>query len=128
MRGKRVSKEIGQFILNAGQKTDLYCILPKEHTPPVATDIRVMSSLLELSVAKEIPGNKKEGYDPVWVYYLHIKAAPLTEHSLLEVFINREERDKAWEKSVKKWKDDLADMKKRAEMIEKAGGYCERIG
>lgn len=128
MTGKRVSKEIGAFILNAGQDTDLYCILPKEHHQPVATDIRVMSSLLELSVAKEIPGNKKEGYDPVWMYYLHIKATPLSEHSLIEVYIDADERDKAWEKSVQKWHEDRAAAERGMRRLKKMVEYSKRIG
>lgn len=127
MKGKRVSKEIGTFILNAGQDTDLYCILPKENHPPVASDIRIMSTLLDMSIAKEIPGNKEEGYDPVWMYYIHIRATPLSEHSLLKVYTTAEERDREWEKSVQKWHEDNAAAERAMEKLEKMVEYSKRI-
>lgn len=128
MKGKRVSKEIGTFILNAGHDTDLYCILPKENHPPVATDIRVMSYLPDLFIAKEIQGNNEEGYNPVWMYYLHIKAVPLSEHSLIQVYTNAEERDMAWEKSVQVWHEDRAAAERALEKLEKMVEYSKRIG
>ena len=114
----KISKKIFDYILNADDKTDLYCIVPGNQDIPTANDIRVMSGYLKLEVRLTENRNPDIRLRNVWEYYLHVLSVPITEHNHVKVFTSAEERDAELVATLGKYKEKMADNERMLGRLE----------